>query len=377
MTTRTNTIALYVAMLFIILSLANYGQAADKPAEDKAGLPEIPYVHSEVVKGIGWLGESLKGQGFGDVWTCAWADDDNIYSVADDCSTDKGPRAFAIFKITDVPPKHAVSMVNDMGAYSSKFSPWKGAGLTCIDGVLYLGLYWQTGPGKGSPTKTSWNAANSSIIKSVDHGQTWTPTASKGKPMFPGKQFPTPFFVQYGKDYSGAMDDFIYIVSNDGGWNNWDRMILARVPRTKMPALNRADWAFFAGADTTNNPTWSADVSEAAAIFEHKGFTGMTGIQYVPAIKRFVMGQWSYVQPWQQTMLCLYEAPKPWGPWRLIHAQTPWGPAYYNPCFPVKWFTDGGLKMWMVEGGDWKGPDRKVSYRFRVRQLELLLQSDQ
>jgi hypothetical protein len=146
---------------------------------------------------------------------------------------------------------------------------WKGAGLTCIDGVLYLGIYSQSNPRKDSATKVSFNADHSSIVKSVDHGTTWTPTATREKPMFPGKEFPTPFFVQYGKDYADAMDEFVYVVSNNGGWNNWDRMMLARVPRKKMSALDRADWEFFAGAEKAGSPTWSPDVKKAAPIFEH------------------------------------------------------------------------------------------------------------
>ena len=60
--------------------------------------------------------------------------------------------------------------------------------------------------------------------------------------MFPSKQFPTPFFVQFGKDYQGAMDDYVYLVSNDGGWNNWDSMKMARVPRRTIGDLNAKDY---------------------------------------------------------------------------------------------------------------------------------------
>jgi hypothetical protein len=141
-----------------------------------------------------------------------------------------------------------------------------------------------------------------------------------------------------------------------------------------------------------NNPQWTADVSKAGSIFEHKLHTSMTGIQYVPAIKRFVMGQWSYVamkgqgatacedpalpRPWpedaahgreDQTMLCLYEASKPWGPWKLIHAQTPWGPSYYNPGFPAKWFEDGGKRLWIVQGGNYRGGG---GYQFITQKME-------
>ncbi len=188
------------------------------------------------------------------------------------------------------------------------------------------------------------------------------------------------------------MDEFVYLCSNDGGWNNWNRMMLARVPRRKFGALDRRDWEFFVAADAQNNPTWTEDVSKTGSIFEHKLHTSMTGIQYVPAIRRFLMGQWSYVamtgqgdracndptlpRPWpedavhgraDQTMLCLYEAPKPWGPWKLIHAQTSWGPSYYNPCFPAKWFEDGGKRLWIVQGGNYRGGG---GYQFITQPIE-------
>ena len=193
--------------------------------------------------------------------------------------------------------------------------------------------------------------------------------------MFPGKEFPTPYFLQYRRIYSGAIDDYVYVVSNDGGWNNWNRMLLARIPRTRYQ-LDRNDWEFFAGAGKRNGPSWHRDRARAEPMFEHKGYTSMTGMQYVPAVKRFVLGQWAYVamlgggdgparpavplprpghtkyNQADQTMLCLYEAPKPWGPWRLFHAQPQWGPSFYTLGFPTKWFVEGGKRMWIVEGGN-------------------------
>ncbi|MGD0772901.1 MAG: hypothetical protein ABSC05_08770 [Candidatus Solibacter sp.] len=94
----------------------------------------------------------------------------------------------------------------------------------------------------------------------------------------------------------------------------------------------------------------------AGPIFEHKGYTSTTGIQYVPALQRFIMGQWAY---------------KPWGPWRLFHAQAGWGPSFYCPNFPAKWFENGGRRMWIVEAGNYRGPEG--GYNFTVQQLELLV----
>jgi hypothetical protein len=367
-------------------------------------LPQIPYPKSDTIAGIRWIGDEIRDRNNGDVWSCTWADDGNLYAVADDTAgTGKQGWNLSIYKITGMPPGHKVSRVNEMKEYGPPGGArppwWKGAGLASIDGRLYLGVYMQSKPSPLSASRVSYNADDSSIIASPDHGRTWTPTATTEKAMFPGKEFPTPFFVQYGKDYAGAMDEYVYLCSNDGGWNNWSRMMLARVPRKKFARLDRRDWEFFLRADAKNQPAWTPEVARAGAIFQHRLFTGMTGMQYVPAIRRFVLGQWSYVamkgggdrpcldpalpSPWPddaahrataQTMLCLYEAPKPWGPWRLFHAQVPWGPAFYNPNFPAKWFRDGGRRLWIVEGGNYfgAGGDGR-GYCFTTREMELRL----
>jgi hypothetical protein len=371
---------------------------ADEPAS--VSLPEIPYPKSDWVHGIRWLGDPIHDfANVGDVWSTTWAGDNNLYTVSDDNGWGYN---LSISKIEGMPPHHKVTLVNKMEDYGKTPEQhwWKGAGLVDIDGVLYLGIYSQSNPSNLSASRVSYNADNSSIIKSTDYGQTWSGSAANSwdKPMFPRKEFPTPFFVQYGKGYAGAIDDYVYVCSNDGGWNNWNRMMLARVPRAKFGALDRRDWEFFVSADHQNTPTWTTDVSKAGSIFENKLHTSMTGIQYVPALGRFILAQWSYVAmnakgpclesyflensplpfPWKddvahkimdQTMLCVFESPKPWGPWKLAHTQAPWGPAFYNPSFPSKWFDADGKKGWIIESGNFRDQS-KGGYEFITRQME-------
>src|SRR5262249_29653 len=152
-------------------------------------------------------------------------------------------------------------------------------------------------PSPRSATKISFNANHASVIKSLDGGRTWVPTASLERPTFPDKRFPTPFFVQFGRDYTGDYGDGerVYAISNDGGWNNWNRMFLGRVHGANMGALDAGDWEYYSAPPGAADPEWTRDVQQAVPVFEHRGYTGMTGVQYIPAIKRFVMGQWSYI----------------------------------------------------------------------------------
>lgn len=372
----------------------------DRPT--KPTLPENhpPFPQSTVIKGARWLElkpkppDGKKPQRYrkldgspadklpGDVWTCTWADDDQVYAVADDSSLGK----YGIYRIEGTPPAHTVIEHRDMKEYQSKLkapvenqrTSWKGAGLTCVDGVLYLAVYVQWEPEapesgrarevKGEPRKlwVPWNAQDLSLLKSTDHGKTWSHVHGSANALFPGRQFPTPFFVQFGKDYGDAMDDYVYAVSNNGGWNNWDYMLLARVPRNKLPALRAADWEVFASADTDKS-SWSPDFGKAAPVFQYTGNTSMTGMQWVPAARRFLMAQWGYDASDFRRLywVHLYEAPKPWGPWRHVHTER----ELFGYCvnFPAKWFADGGKKLW----GVWSG--REDWYRFNARGLELQL----
>jgi roadblock/LC7 domain-containing protein len=222
-----------------------------------------------------------------------------------------------------------------------------------------------------------------SIIKSADHGKTWS--AKRREPTFPSPRFSTPFFVEFGKNYEGAFDEYVYAVSSGCSWNNGNFMTLGRVERSKIKDLRGTDWEMFNGLDEHANPKWrrfeiGALTQDWPAIFKWRGYSSMTGMQWVPAVKRFLMPQWAYADldgsdPWAKTILHLYEAPKPWGPWRLVHLEQDFGKAWYNPCFCSKWFEEDGLRMWMIAAGDFASVRVKDQgeYGFFVRKLELVL----
>jgi len=365
------------------------GSAAAGPVATVSADRRSPYPASNAVPGIKWLSAPLKYPNCsGDTWSVTWADDGHVYAVADDTSGLKGSinSNLAIFCFEGRPPKHILHLVNPMSEYGGtgqvdRGDSWKGAGLVSVDGVLYLGVGQHSG-GMDYPDNVQ-QAYDGSIIKSTDHGKTWSAKPKAGQPWWIGPRFATPFFVQFGQDYRDAMDEYVYAVSNAATWNNGNYMAMGRVRCNLLPNLNPKDWEFFIGADANNNPTWiktpfvANHPPQPKAIFRHRGYTSMTGIQYVPAVKRFVMPQWAYMDldlpsegnnPWfLNTMLCLYEAPKPWGPWSLFHVDEKWGKGNYGPSIPAAWFDDGGRRMWMIYAGCWMTDD----YAPILRQLEL------
>ena len=71
-------------------------------------------------------------------------------------------------------------------------------------------------------------------------------------------------------------------------------------------------------------------------------------------------------------------APRPWGPWRLVHHDPRWETPHtaYLPQVPTPWLDADGLGGWMVFSGDWNGDHGPDSYygfmtrHFRFKRLE-------
>jgi hypothetical protein len=347
--------------------------------------PCSPYPRSTRITGIRWLTEPIRYPGsHGDTWSCTWADDGRIYSTGDDCRgiNQSNNSNLALFRVEGMPPDHAVALVNPMDAYGhmqfhDRADSWKANGLICIDGVLYMAVSQHSGATEyGDLVQRTYDA---SIIKSIDHGKTWS--CKRRDAMFPSPRFSTPFFVQFGQDYRDAMDDFVYAVSGTS-WNNGNYLTLGRVPKASIGELNASDWEMFNGLDAQGQPTWkpyrAGQFRNEQPIFKFRNFTSMTGMHYVPAVDRFLLPEWAYVDldgadPWSRTFFHLYEAPKPWGPWSVVHVEEDFGKAWYNPSLPAKWFEDGGKRIWMVCGGDFARRRSQEDYAFYVRKFELIV----
>jgi hypothetical protein len=319
----------------------------------------------------------------GDSWTPTWADDDNLYSIADDTlGTPAQPISanLAVYKITGNIPDIHVEVVNAMPEFGKlgdtkpeDLACWKASGLTCIDGVLYLAAsrnrYMK--PGGGFNIQQVFDSI---IIKSSDHGKTWSTPPPLGQAMFPGHTFGNPAFVQYGKDGKGTKDGsdkYIYAVSNDGTWNNGNTMTVGRVPRDKIANLDAKDWEFIHGFEDdskgqpTYNPVWRPRHDYALYTFRSPGRTGVGGVHYLAGIDRYITPQWHYPSlneipqrvAWNHSRFDLWEGPTPWGPWTLFHTQDFETQGYYNPTIPSKFISDDGKKFWIFAAGDFTTSD--------------------
>jgi hypothetical protein len=346
----------------------------------------------------------------GDLWPSAWADDGSVYAANGDgrgFSSDTSVDIVAN-RIDGLPPD---GITGARLAASDAIGPiWsdptqynrKPTGMLAIDGdgdgvdELYLAVQ-DLKSGSVNPFD---DAAAASISKSTDHGATWTHTDTA---MFPDHVFTTIFFLDFGQSSGnravlGDDADYVYAYGLDGNWRTSYAdtvpdpvdVYLARVPVDAVQ--DRASWQFFTGLDGGGAPTWSADIGAKTAVLHddrrlypsisnnpNNGPTNITVISqgsviYNAPLKRYIYSSWS------EYTFEFYEAPAPWGPWKLfLHKDFgpyPWwgaapGPKNggYATTIPTKFVSDDGLTMW-VQANWFVGNDSGNSnYDFSLRRL--------
>jgi hypothetical protein len=202
------------------------------------------------------------------------------------------------------------------------------------------------------------NSTNSQLAWSEDHGATWHWADWRFT-----NSFGCPTFLNFGRNYAGALDTFVYVLSPDSqsAYAVVDRLVLARVPRSQI--RERAAYEFFTGW-TSGFAIWSRDIAQRGAAFSGPGLCYRANVSYSPGLKRFLL-----VQPIPTSAsrdlsgkidtrfaggLGIYDAPAPWGPWTTAFFTEQWdvGPGD-SASFPTKWMSSDGKTLYLVfSGGD-------------------------
>jgi hypothetical protein len=336
-----------------VLCLA--GPAPGQPLEWQSGA--APYPPSKAVPGLAWAPKETivrKARG-SDNWPLTWADDGRQYTAYGD---GWGFEPFAPKKLGlgfarvegDPPAFQGVNVPSPTGEQSGDGARSKKAsGLLCVGGVLYL---WAR------------NAGNAQLAWSKDHGKTWRWADWKFT-----ASFGCPTFLNFGRDYAGARDGWVYVYSPDAdsAYRPADRMVLARVPKGRI--TERTAYEFFAGLEG-GRPLWSKELADRAAVFAHKGRCYRSGVTYNAGLKRYL---WVQIIPGAEGRkadtrfeggLGVYDAPEPWGPWTTVYFAERWdvGPGE-TASFPAKWMSADGKTVHLVFSGDDHFAVRQASLR--------------
>lgn len=313
-----------------------------------------PYPPSPVITGLQWAPvETIirKGEG-NDNWPMTWADDDLLYTAYGDgwgfVPKVEKKLSLGLAKISGGPTDFIAENLRSSSAeqVGQGADGKKAGGMLMVDGTLYMFVR---------------NAGNSQLAWSRDHGKTWKWSEWKFT-----TSFGHPSFLNFGKNYAGARDEYVYVYSHDSdsAYEPADRMVMARAPKDRMK--EKSAYEFFRRLDGEENPLWAKNVSERGAVFNHPGRCYRSQVTYNRALKRYL---WCQIIPGGDTRLeggfGVYDAPEPWGPWTTVYFTEKWdtGPGE-NSSFPTKWMSEDGRTLYLVFSGD---------DHFSVRRAELTI----
>jgi CubicO group peptidase (beta-lactamase class C family) len=314
---------------------------AAKPSSTSAA-SDPSHPSSPVIRRIVWDAPEtiLRHAAGSDNWPATWADDDAIYLAYGDGNgfSPFVPQklSLGLARVRGNPPDLAAENLRcpTLEQVGDGAAGKKASGLLMVDGVLYL---------------LARNAGNSQLAWSHDHGSTWTWADWRWE-----TSFGCPTFLNFGRDYDFARDNFVYVYSHDAdsAYDRADAMVLARVPGRLI--RQQAAYDFFAGLDPAGRPQWTSNLPDRAAVFTSPNRCYRSTVSYSAPLQRYL---WVQTGLGKDTRfaggLAIYDAAEPWGPWTVAFQTDAWdvGPGE-TASFPTKWISSDGQRMYLLFSGN-------------------------
>lgn len=312
---------------------------------------EPAYPPSPVIAAITWapVATIVRQARDGDNFPVTWAADDALYTTWGDGTgfvpkvKEKLSCGFA--RVTGHPPdfrgENIRSPAEQLGQGRDGLKGW---GILALDETIYL--WFGHADKKGGRARLAW---------SRDRARNWSFAD------WEFAEFGLVGFVNFGRAYAGARDDFVYAYSHDGPLADTpaDRFILMRVPRARV--AERGAYEFFSGRDSAGAPQWARDIARRAAVFEHRDSCLRSAMTYNAGLRRYLWWQHIPQPPGHRDRgdtrfeggFAIYDAPEPWGPWTTAFFTPKWdvGPGEHGD-FPAKWISADGKTVHLVFSGD-------------------------
>lgn len=310
----------------------------------------------------------------GDLWPCAWGDDDAIYTAnGDGKGFDlQGQWCDIVMNRVEggIDDLHGQRLSGEEGVGPVFANPEeynrKPTGIVCAKGRLYMAVQNLNKGKKGGFD----DVPCATICRSADKGRTWE--YDKAAPMFDDYKFTTIFFLDYGKDNSLSPDGYIYAYGMDNNWRasftkrvqDPTELYLARVKPENM--MDRSRWEFFCGM-RDGLPLFMPDMERRKPVLEDSRKITVTPPPDKEdcSVQMTVISQGSvvYNQPldryiyssWTENTFEFYESPTPWGPFRLFLSHDfgfyPWSEERhggYATVIPSKFISPDGKTMYVA-----------------------------
>lgn len=340
-----------IALIFLVISLQVFAQ-------------QSPYPPSEVIKDVRfqWSSHTRLASG-SDNWPVTWADDDHQYTVWGDGggfggTNGIGRSSIGVARIEN--NWHDYQPVNVWGGYKTLNEHkviGKSYGIICIRGILYMWV------GMFETKKDPFGEVK--IATSGDHGASWEFTDWS---FTRGEGIMMPTFCNYGKNYAGARDEYLYsylirFQSYEGpddypdkvDWLNCQKPGLIDLARVHIDSIRyRQAYSFFSGLKN-GGPTWTRDQKARKPVFQNpEGVGWCINVSYNQGLGRYLLT--SEHTETHRGNIGIFDAPEPWGPWTTVCYQTGWGEGhfplntfYWN--FSNKWASEDGKQFTMIFTG--------------------------
>ena len=302
-----------------------------------------PYPQSPVILDITWDSNVVSQANGSDNWPLTWGDDDNLYTAYGDGwgfdpnLTTKLSLGFA--KLIGSPTSFSgINIPSSTGEQTGGgASGKKTSGMLMVDGVLYMWV--RNANNNGEQCQLAWSS---------DYAETWTWSNWKFE------EFGYCAFLNFGKNFSGSRDDYVYMYSPDtpSAYNETDHVVLTRVPKDRI--TDRTSYEFFMDFDGNNNPLWTIEITQRNVVFSFPGGSNRLDVTFNAALGRYFMTMRSRARAGGLDQFSIYDSPEPWGPWTTVFYTESWDVSPgESQHIPSKWIsTDGKVFYLVFAGGD-------------------------
>jgi len=309
------------------------GGGGQEPGE----FPGAPYSRSTYVTDVTWEGvQTAVAIGIdSDGWASTWGLDNDLYvTYLDGKGFDSGSTSVSMgfANVSGAPPDIlGTNIIGTTVPLGHGRQGKKSSGILSVSNVLYLWV-----------RNVNGNGQQVDLWSSTDGAITWTEHTG----FLP--EFGYVSFINYGKDYSGAQDSYVYCVAADtaSAYTPGDDFVLARVPVGSI--TTRGSYEFFSG--TPASPAWDSNIANRAPIFTDSGRCLRHSVNWNPGISRYILWQTHFTGDVRFAGgFAMFEAEDPWGPWTTIYYTESWdmGPGE-RAEIPSKWLSQDGKTGWLM-----------------------------